>query len=104
MRKIVTYFLLLNFLVLFTPRDIWHNCDHHSDHIAQSDELNVDVLSSIEIDICLACDYELGFIAKPISNSFKVLSSNYNSVNQVLFSLYRSNSFDSFSHRGPPTI
>ena len=40
----------------------------------------------------------------PISNSFKVLSSNYNSVNQVLFSLYRSNSFDSFSHRGPPTI
>ena len=104
MKRTVAYLLLLSFLVLFTPRDIWHECDHHSDHKELSDELKFDVISSIDVDFCLACDYELGFIDTPTSNSFKVLSTHFNALNQVLFSIYRSNSFDSYSHRGPPMV
>lgn len=102
MKKIITYLLLLNFLVLITPRDIWHSCNDHSDHKEVSKELKIE--TATEADFCLACDYELGFIDQPNSISFKVQKQYFDVVDQVLFSRYRSNAFNNFSHRGPPVV
>jgi len=102
MKRIVAYLLLLNFLVLFTPRDIWHECDHHSEHHELSKEIKFETVANI--DFCLACDYHLGIIDTPESISFKVQSQHFNTIDQVLFSVYRSVSFDSYSHRGPPSV
>ena len=102
MKKIITYLLLLNFLVLFTPREIWHECNDHAEHREVSKDLKIE--TATEADFCLACDYHLGFIDHSEYTSFKVQSQHFDAIDQVLFSVYRSNSFESFSHRGPPTI
>ena len=102
MKKIITYLLLLNFLVLFTPRQIWHECNNHAEHKTVSKELKFETAD--EVDFCLACDYDLGFIDQPNSISFKIQSQYFEEINQVLFSVYRSNAFNNFSHRGPPIV
>lgn len=102
MKKIITYLLLLNFLVIFTPRDFWHECNDHSEHKEHSGDLEIDIAS--EVEFCLACDYHLGFIDQPNSLTFKIQSQHFDAIDQVLFSVYRSNSFESFNHRGPPTV
>ena len=63
MKRIVAYLLLLNFLVLFTPRDIWHECDHHFDHHELSKELKFE--TATDVDFCLACYYDIEFINSP---------------------------------------
>lgn len=81
MKQLLTYLLLLSFVVLLTPRSLWHDCDH--DH----DEHNHDFVeySSIDNDHdgshhepvmeedCIACDFDLGYFTKHNSQFYSII-------------------------------
>jgi len=102
MKRITTYLLLINFLVLFTPRDIWHKCDDQKHKKETSKDLKI---QNSEKDIyCLACDYDLSFSNQPSTFSFNFYSKYFETSNELLFDLYQSNSFENFLRRGPPVV
>jgi hypothetical protein len=107
---ILSYLLLSSFVVLLTPRDIWHDCDHdheydHSERTAffSTDENHSasDAPQSIEDD-CFACDFDLGFFTHN-QPQFLTLLERCHCENAVrILSRFKEDPNYSFSLRGPP--
>jgi hypothetical protein len=60
LKKAFSILLLLNLFVLLTPRELWHDCDHHVVHHEKSSSKSV-----IDQKDCFACDLELGVCSGP---------------------------------------
>jgi hypothetical protein len=97
LRVVVAYALLLSFFVVLTPRELWHECDHHHD-IENSNEIH------FENGDCFACDFGLGFIDQPHYFFFSFTKILFD--NNLVFSVsnYFKSEFHLFSHRGPPVL
>lgn len=102
MKKIITYLLLMNFLVLYTPRGIWHKCDDQKHKKETSKDFKIK--TSEEDNFCLACDYDLSFSNQPSTFSFNFYSKHFETRNELLFNLHKGNSFANFLLRGPPVV
>lgn len=93
----VVFTLLTSFLVLWTPRELWHDCDQHTDH-ADRNEL------SISQKECFACDFELCTIDSPVQiNSFS-FERFYVFVDAVRSEIPDLTTLFTRLHRGPPTV
>jgi len=93
--SIISWLLLSSFFVLFTPRQIWHECDH--DHKTDSSHE-----VSIDHDDCFACDYGLGFIESKGELRFHLTKQQIPALDLRSESFLSAGRFYSFSHRGPP--
>lgn len=99
MKSIIAYSLMLSFLVLLTPRSIWHECEHHDlEHKHSSNEQTYDQ------NDCFACDFDLGIISQPSFIQFIFEKNVYVNRTYTAFSLFTKDKFQHFSHRGPPTV
>lgn len=57
MKRILSYSLILSFLILWAPKEWMHDCDH--DHQANE-------ISKVEVNKkCYACDYDIHFLSIP---------------------------------------
>ncbi len=102
LKRWTSYFLLLSFLVVLSPRSIWHDCksDSHSHYTSSKDKSKV----HFEQKNCFACDYDLGFIDQPEIFSISFSKKQFNKFNQLLNTQYEVSKFDLFLKRGPPII
>ena len=55
LNRLFAFLLLLNLVVLLSPRDLWHDCDHSASH----DQHDPYTQKLTQKD-CFACDMELG--------------------------------------------
>jgi hypothetical protein len=91
--------LLISFLVLLTPRTVWHECKHHDlEHHHASNEQTFDQ------NDCFACDFDLGIISQPTFIRFIFDKVVYVDQTYTAFSFFTKDKFQQFSHRGPPTV
>ena len=82
--------------MLFTPRELWHDCGHdHDSH--SSHEVKIDK------DDCFACDYGLGFIESKGELGFYFTKEKISTLILFSESFLPADTFDQFSHRGPPS-
>jgi len=62
----IATFLLLSFVVLFTPRSLWHSCAH--DLVASSHQQKSEgFVFEKKIPACDFCDYSLSLATEPLS-------------------------------------
>jgi hypothetical protein len=108
MIRLLSYALLISFVVLLTPRDLWHDCKHEAHHHEEltslHDDQGHDSETELAEDDCFACDFDLGVISSPVQASF-----NFDKVvypNKVVIGVLRIdlNTPFVFSLRGPPQI
>jgi hypothetical protein len=94
----LTYSLLLSFFVLLTPRELWHDCEQHSNHIHHHSGT---VLKEKD---CFACDFDLGIIDQVhffeihVKGGFVIPDDTFIRNGEL------TSFFNFFKHRGPPTI
>ena len=103
-KSFITYCLLLSFFVLLTPRDIWHECEHHAVEHHEMDHQHSSTNQSFEDGNCNVCDFDLGIISQPTFIRFIFDKVVYVDQTYTAFSFFTKDKFQQFSHRGPPTV
>lgn len=97
LQKSLAYLLLASFFVLLTPKEWWHECDHHA--TIESNKAHFD-----SHDDCSFCDYHVGFIDY---QNIKFFSFNGNviapEVNPII-AQYSQIEFHLFQLRAPPSL
>ena len=100
LRRFLAIVLLLNFVVLLTPRDWWHDCHHEHEHEhAISD--NSPVQFDQEED-CFICDYHLGYHTITSFFSFSIISVFLTFLVLGTLALSQKERSPYFSLRAPP--
>ena len=90
--------------MLLTPRDIWHECEHHAVEHHVLDHHHSSTYQSFEDGNCNVCDFDLGFITRPSFVHFTYDKQVFVNRTYTAYSLYTKDKFQQFSHRGPPTV
>jgi hypothetical protein len=98
----IVSFLLLSFVVLVTPRALWHDCAHEVDasHHQKSSGFTFDK----KVSTCDFCDYDLSLSEEPLS--FFRIKHRITFLEKPTFykSLYVQHFVNQELRRGPPTI
>jgi hypothetical protein len=98
MVKWFTYILILGFLVVLSPRNIWHDCDHEHEHsISDLTE------SHFSEQDCFVCDFELSTAHQPLFFSITFPIAHFHELVVSDQALFVEGEFLPFSHRGPPS-
>lgn len=103
-KSFITYCLLLSFFVLLTPRDIWHECEHHAVEHHDMDPHHSSTDPSFEDGNCNVCDFDLGFVTRPSFVQFTFDKQVFVNRLYTVFSFFTKDKFQQFTHRGPPTV
>jgi hypothetical protein len=98
----IVSFLLLSFVVLVTPRTLWHDCAHEveSSNHQKSSGFTFDK----KVSTCDFCDYDLSLSEEPLS--FLRIKQRITFLEKPTFykSLYVQHFVNQELRRGPPTI
>ena len=92
----LTYILLLGFLVTFAPKNVWHDCEHHD---AQDHTEN-----TFKKDHCEVCDLQLStYIPSQLASLPVMPSENYEGdvFTTLEFTQYEK---ENPKLRGPPSM
>lgn len=84
--------------MVLTPRELWHDCDHHHQEIENSHQ------DHFEQKECFACDFDLGIIDQPVFCFFSFGTQQYDKHIVYGKSSFLKRKFQQFSHRGPPLV
>ena len=99
MKQLFAYSLLLSFLVLLAPRDVFHDCKHDS-----PTEQSTDHDSNNHESDCQICDYDLCPALQPPVFYFETLSASYfKTVSGIHVEPFVA-PLDHVLHRGPPVM
>ena len=98
----IVSFLLLSFVVLVTPRALWHDCAHEVD--ASHHQKSSGFTFEKKVSTCDFCDYDLSLSEEPLS--FLRIKQRITFLEKPTFykSLYVQYSVNQELRRGPPTI
>ena len=96
--RILSVLLLVNFFVLLTPRDWWHQCDHYETiEFSHSD-------THFDDDSCDFCDFDLSVFTVHHPHFFASQKVAFFSFENLLTNKFQQASYSSFLLRGPPII
>lgn len=98
-KKLLAYALLLSFFVVWTPRDLWHDCDNTHESSRQHDPQEV----HFEKGHCFVCDFDLYTADMPVWLDFRFAAPVY-AAETILFPAHASRSVEHTQLRGPPAI
>ena len=98
----IVSFLLLSFVVLVTPRALWHDCAHEVD--ASHHQKSSGFTFEKKVSTCDFCDYDLSLSEEPLS--FLRIKHRITFLEKPTFykSLYVQYFVNQELRRGPPTI
>ena len=98
----IVSFLLLSFVVLVTPRALWHDCAHEVD--ASHHQKSSGFTFEKKVSTCDFCDYDLSLSEEPLS--FLRIKHRITFLEKSTFykSLYVQYFVNQELRRGPPTI
>ena len=98
----IVSFLLLSFVVLVTPRTLWHDCAHEVD--ASHHQKSSGFTFEKKVSTCDFCDYDLSLSEEPLS--FLRIKHRITFLEKSTFykSLYVQYFVNQELRRGPPTI
>jgi len=98
----IVSFLLLSFVVLVTPRALWHDCAHEVD--ASHHQKSSGFTFEKKVSTCDFCDYDLSLSEEPLS--FLRIKQRITFLEKPTFykSLYVQYFVNQELRRGPPTI
>jgi len=99
----IATFLLLSFVVLLTPRSLWHNCAHES-ALTYHHRKSVGLSFEKKVPNCDFCDYTLSLAEEALS-FLRIRKRIAFSENQINFSSLYVQCFDNQElRRGPPVM
>jgi hypothetical protein len=94
--RLLSVLLLLNFVVLLTPRDWWHHCDHNEGIDFSHSDTHFDDGS------CDFCDFDLSVFTLHQPHFFASQKVSFFNIEKSPTSNFQQDSFSSFLLRGPP--
>jgi hypothetical protein len=96
-RKVIAYLLLLSFLVVWTPRSLWHECENSHPVSKHNNPKEV----HFKKGHCFVCDFDLYSADLPVTANFYFLAPDFTDL-EVFFLNRASFSAAPVQLRGPP--
>ncbi len=102
LKKFIAYSLLVSFVVLLTPRGMWHH--HHDDHEHANLELHDHHDSDSENvhEDCFQCDYDLDVAEQALSYKYRFGQKNNYKHPEIVNYFVSQQKLDFDNLRGPP--
>lgn len=103
MKRILAYALLLSFIVVLSPREIWHSHDHTAEK-SQAELRRQNSDNTFQAPDCFVCDFSLSLFTVPKESNF--LKYNGAVVHRSIASvpIVEKDLRLYFPLRGPPTL